>query len=83
MVILTREQRKKYFNRTMIIMEVDPEDIAHKLFMALTKNEIRSVLTILKMHMKCLKDLSAKDTEGNTSLLITGRLEKSYFFQTC
>ena len=47
MVALTREQRKQDFNHIMSILGVEPEDNAHKLFMALTQNGKRSIIAML------------------------------------
>ena len=56
--MLTREQHKQDFNYIMSVMEVDPKDTVHELFMALIKNEIRNVMTILNMERQVLKDFS-------------------------
>ena len=48
------------------MLEADPEDSVHKLFVALTQQEKRSILTIISMDRACLKDLKHTGTEGNT-----------------
>ena len=45
-------------------MEVDPEDNVHKLFMDLTKDGIRNIVTVLRMDIRGLKELSVIDAEG-------------------
>ena len=69
MVMLTREQRKQDFNHIMSILEVEPEDTAHKLFMALTQNAKRSIISMLNLDWSNLEDLGAADTDGNNLAL--------------
>ena len=69
MVVLTREQRKQDFNHVMSILEVEPEENALKLFMALTQNGKRSIITISNEDRKTLKDLKATDADNNTLAL--------------
>ena len=69
MAILIREKRKQDFSQIMSAMEVDPEDTAHDLFMALTKNVIRIIVTMLNMYRKCLKDRLTTDDKGNHPLI--------------
>ena len=69
MVVLTREQRKQDFNHIMSILEVEPEDNAYKLLMALTQNAKRSIVSILNLDRNCLKELTAIDDDGNNLAL--------------
>ena len=66
MVALTREQRKQDFNHVMNILEAEPEDNAHKLFMALTQNGKRNIISTLHEERATLKDLRATDADNNT-----------------
>ena len=65
MVMLTKGQRKQDFNHIMSILELEKEDTAHKLLMALTQNAKRSIISILNLDRSSLKDLGATDTDGN------------------
>ena len=58
-------------------MEVEPEGTEHEMFMTLTKNAIRSDITILSMERQRLKDHLETHAEGKPSPLTTGRLVKS------
>lgn len=69
MVMLTREQKKQDFNHVMSILEVEPQDNAHKLFMALTQNAKRSIVSILNLDRSSLKDLAAADADDNNLAL--------------
>ena len=51
------------------MLEVEPEDTAHKLFMALTQNAKRSIIAILNLDRSSLKDLGATGTDGNNLAL--------------
>ena len=48
------------------MLEADPEDSAHKLFVALTQQTKRSILTIMNIDRAGLKDLKHTGAEGNT-----------------
>ena len=70
MVALTRGDRnKKDFDHIISLLDVEPEDNAHKLFMALTQKGKQNMVTILTMDRSELKDLSATDTDGNVLTL--------------
>ena len=66
MPILTREQRKLDFEHVMSMLELEPEDSAYKLFMALTQNAKRMILPIMQMNKAELKDLKAECSEGKS-----------------
>ena len=65
----TRERNKKDLDHIMSLLDVEPADDAHKLFMALTKKGKRSMVTTFKLDGSELKDLSATDTDGNVLTL--------------
>ena len=65
MAALTREQRKQDFNHVVSILEAEPQNNARELFIALTQNGKRSVVTILNEDRSGLKDLVAADADGN------------------
>ena len=67
--MLTRTQRKQDFNCIMPMLEVEPQDTAHKLFMALSQNAKHSIISILNLDRSSLKDLGATDTDGNNLAL--------------
>ena len=66
MPILTRDQRKQDFEHVMSMLELEPEDSAYKLFVALTQNAKRIILPIMQMNKADSKDLKATDSEGNS-----------------
>ena len=51
------------------MLEVEPEDTAHKLFIALTQNNKCSIISTLNLDQSSLKDLGATDTDGNNLAL--------------
>ena len=53
----------------MSILEVELQDNAYKLFIALTQKDKCSIATILKLDRSSLKDLKATDTNNNTLAL--------------
>ena len=66
---LTRSQRKEDFDHVMSMLEIDPEDDAHKLLMKVTKSGIRDINTLLSEKKDYLTTLESKDADGNTLTL--------------
>ena len=60
---------KQDFNHVMSILEVEPQDNAHNLFMALTQNGKRSIITMLTLDRSTLKGLKATDADNNALAL--------------
>ena len=69
MTVLTRERNKKGFDHIMSLLDVEPEDNAHKRFVALTRKGKRSMITILTIDRSGLKDLNVTDANGNVLTL--------------
>ena len=69
MEMLRREQRKQDFNHIVSILEVESQDTAHELLMALTQNAKRSIISILNLGRSSLKDLAAAVADGNNLTL--------------
>ena len=68
MPVLTRADYKQYFEHIMRVLDLQPEDKAHKLFMVLTRKGQRSFATILnvdKSDPSSLQSLEATDADGN------------------
>ena len=76
MGVLTREQRKQDFDHIISILEVEPQNNAYKLFIALTQKDKHSIVTILKLDRSSLKDLEATDADNNTLALDDWEISK-------
>ena len=59
----TSRTRAQEFDHILGILELEPEDNAHKLLMALINNKKRSITTILLKDKNNLRILSSPDTD--------------------
>ena len=66
MDVLTREQRNKDFDHmTNNTLEVDAEDVAHKLLVALARNGLINLITMLIMGRSILEYLKGAYADKN------------------
>ena len=75
--MLTRLQRKEDFYHVVSMIEIVPEDDAHKLPMKETKIGERDVNTLLTEKSEVLKSTSSKDSDGHTITLGTWEVNES------